>query len=91
MSLESGTLTTGGITARTGALQAGLGLSCLTLDELRSACIGLGYTFSRAQLESALAGGYELDDHQYDVVTRAINDRLVENGLTAMIPQSDEI
>lgn len=91
MSIDSATITSSRHGARTGALQAGLGLSCLTVDELRDACIGLGYRVSHAQLESALAGDYELTDTEYDVVTQAINDRLVETGLTAMIPQANEL
>ena len=44
------------------------------------------------QIEKAtLAGHYELDDHQYDAVARAINERLVEIGLTPMIPHAGEI
>ncbi len=92
MSLDSGTTITGGhTTARTGALQAGLGLSGLTIDELRDACGGLGHRIGHAELESALTGSHELDDNEYDVVTQAINDRLVAIGLTAMIPRADEI
>ncbi len=91
MTLSSGIATTDRLSARTGALRAGLGLSELTLDELRRSCIRLGDTISPAELESALAGDHELDDEQYDVMARAINDRLVEIGLTAMIPRADEI
>lgn len=90
MTLNSATATSDRMTARAGALRAGLGLSELTPDELRRRT-GLGDTIGHAELESALAGGHELDDHQYDEVARAINDRLVEIGLTRMIPQADEI
>ena len=91
MSLDSGSITSGRITARTGVLRPGLALSGLTLDELRRTCTGLGDMLSHAELESALAGHYELDDHQYDAVARAINERLVEIGLTPMIPHAGEI
>lgn len=91
MTLNSGIATIDRLTARNGALRAGLGLSELTLDELRRSCVRLGDTVSEAELESALTGGHELDDHQYDVVAQAINDRLVEIGLTPMIPRAHEI
>ncbi len=91
MSLECGTTTIDRLSARNGALRAGLGLAELTVDELRSAGNGIGDMVSHAELESALTGNDELGDHQYDVVAQAINDRLVEIGLTPMIPQADEI
>jgi len=88
---NSGIATTDRLTPRNGALRAGLGLSELTLDELRRSCARLGGLVGRAELESALTGGHELDDDQYDIVAQAINERLVEIGLTPMIPRADEI
>jgi hypothetical protein len=91
MTLNSGIATRDRLTARTGALRAGLGLSELSLAEFRQACARLGDTVTEAELEAALRDGHELDDRRYDIAARAINDRLVEIGLTPMIPRADEI
>ncbi|TCK22507.1 hypothetical protein [Pseudonocardia endophytica] len=91
MTVNSEMATIDRLSPRNGALRAGLGLSELTVDELRRSSTRLGETVGDAELESALTGGRELDDDQYDVVAQAINERLVEIGLTPMIPRADEI
>lgn len=79
-----------GRTDRPHLLRAGMSVSGLSLDELWAAALGLGDGLTRTELQAALAGEIVLDDHRYDVVAQALNDRLVELHLDHLVPTARE-
>ena len=58
----------------------------LDLEDLWFRYVGLGGDAAPLELEAYLAGLMPLDDHQYDILAHAVNERLGELGLRRDVP-----
>lgn len=75
---------------RASILRAALSMSGLDRDALWAGCISLGDTGSPEDLEAILAGSRPVDDHQYNVIAQALNDRFVDLDLDHLVPYAHE-
>lgn len=81
----------GGVGDRATLLRAAKSISGLHIDDLWTDCIAIDGSLSLARLKEGLAGSHVLDDHQYDVVAQALNDRFADVYLDHLVPYAREI
>jgi hypothetical protein len=77
--------------ASVSALRSGLALSGLSYDEAWAAYIGMGGTLPSAELSRALRGRRQLSAFDHNVLASALNDHLLDAGLSHPVPYFEEL
>lgn len=78
-------------TTRSAPLEAARNMLGLSVDQLWLDYIGLGGNLPPKQIQALLTGHIDLDDHNHDLLTQALNERFTDHHSDHPLPYADEL